>query len=70
MEKQPEQIDNYRILREIGRGGMGAVYEGEHRECKNRVAIKVLLVDDEEIALARYRDVVARIRARKLVGAN
>lgn len=57
MEKQPEQIDNYRILREIGRGGMGVVYEGEHREFKNRVAIKVLhprLAQDPQI-VARFR---------------
>ncbi len=57
MDKQPQQIGNYRILREIGRGGMGVVYEGEHREFKNRVAIKVLhprLAQDPQI-VARFR---------------
>ncbi len=34
--------DRYRIVRKIGDGGMGAVYEGEHLTIKRRVAIKVL----------------------------
>jgi eukaryotic-like serine/threonine-protein kinase len=32
----------YRIVRMIGEGGMGAVYEGEHAVIRRRVAIKVL----------------------------
>ena len=32
----------YRIVRVIGVGGMGAVYEGEHTLIRRRVAIKVL----------------------------
>jgi serine/threonine-protein kinase len=34
--------DKYRILRLVGEGGMGAVYEGENRLISRRVAIKVL----------------------------
>jgi serine/threonine protein kinase len=55
--EQPKQINNYRVVREVGRGGMGVVYEAEHREFKNRVAIKVLhprLAQDPQI-LARFR---------------
>lgn len=33
----------YEIVRRIGRGGMGAVFEGIHTELKKRVAIKALL---------------------------
>ncbi|HET7543636.1 MAG TPA: serine/threonine-protein kinase [Polyangiaceae bacterium] len=42
---QPGQIilDKYRIVRLIGRGGMGEVYEGENVSIRRRVAIKVLL---------------------------
>ena len=42
---QPGQIiqDKYRIVRLIGQGGMGEVYEGENVSIHRRVAIKVLL---------------------------
>jgi serine/threonine-protein kinase len=49
--------DRYRIVREIGRGGMGAVYEAEHVELGKRVAVKVMLEKyaDDADAVARFR---------------
>ncbi|TAJ23845.1 MAG: serine/threonine protein kinase, partial [Planctomycetota bacterium] len=41
-ERLPEPWGGYRFLREIGRGGMGVVYEAEQQEPQRRVAIKVL----------------------------
>ena len=37
-----QRLGDYTLLRELGRGGMGIVYEAEHDSLKNRVALKVM----------------------------
>jgi serine/threonine-protein kinase len=47
--------ERYRILRKIGEGGMGCVYQAEHALIEKKIALKVLFQD-----LTRRADLVAR----------
>ncbi|MGE3180320.1 MAG: serine/threonine protein kinase, partial [Phycisphaerae bacterium] len=42
VDEHPAQIGGYRIVRKIGEGAMGTVYEGRQQSPKRAVAIKVL----------------------------
>ena len=47
--------DKYRLLRELGRGGVGVVYEAEHLRLRQRVALKIM-----SRAIAKEANVTAR----------
>lgn len=57
-EPTAKQIGEYKIVREIGRGGMGVVYEAHQESLNRRVALKILpfaaVLDQRQIA--RFRN--------------
>ena len=62
----PERIGSYRILRLIGTGGMGLVYEAEQDSPRRRVALKVLrpgsLNEERRQRFDREVEILGRLR--------
>jgi len=56
-----EQLGPYRIVGKLGRGGMGTVYEGVHRETGEPAAVKLL-----SAALAQEEGFSRPFRSRNL----
>ena len=56
--------NRYRVVRQIGQGGFGAVYEAVDLRLNNRVALKQLLLVGEEVtrAFRREAELLANLR--------
>jgi len=61
---QPEQLGPYRIVRKLGRGGMGTVYEGTNVQTGEVAAVKILAVAlaDEEDFRQRFEAEIETLR--------
>lgn len=61
-----EQVGPYRLVRRLGRGGMGEVWLGEHVQIKSHVAIELMLGDpsDNDAATRFVREAKATARIR------
>jgi serine/threonine-protein kinase len=66
-ELAPETIvsNTYRVVRTIGRGGMGQVYEARHLRTKAAVAVKVLMAD-----IARSGEIFQRFQREAEITSN
>lgn len=70
-----QRVGSYRIVRLIGEGGMGAVYEARHEALERRVAIKTLRPEyaRDEQAVARFFNearVLSRLEHPSIVQAS
>lgn len=70
----PAAIGEYRVIRELGRGGMGAVYEVEHANFPRRLALKLIheSAADEEGLLRFDREgrLLAQVRHRNILSVH
>ncbi|MBT3225844.1 MAG: serine/threonine protein kinase [Deltaproteobacteria bacterium] len=55
MSKQPSKIGKYKILSQIGEGGMGAVFKAEHPTLNRIVIIKKLTTASSQDFIERFR---------------
>lgn len=68
----PSRLGDFRIVREVGRGGMGVVYEAEQVSLRRRVALKILRFGAvaDEVAMQRFQreaETVARLHHTNIV---
>ncbi len=54
MEKAPEKIGKYKLIREVGRGATATVYLAEHPQYPDNVALKLIRFDDKSKDVAKW----------------
>ena len=65
-DRMGQQLGNYRLIRQLGKGGVAVVYLGEHVHLKTKAAIKVLhqvqLTNDEEEKFRNEAKTIANLK--------
>ena len=54
MEKTPERIGKYKLIREVGRGATATVFLAEHPQYPENVALKLIRFDDKSKDTAKW----------------
>ncbi|MEZ5966349.1 MAG: serine/threonine-protein kinase [Planctomycetota bacterium] len=67
-DPEPRSLPGYRIVRRLGAGGMGRVYEAEQLEPRRSVAVKVLrqMAEPARARLRREAEMQARLQHRHI----
>src|SRR4051794_10370112 len=55
VEPLPPQLGNFRLVKVVGSGGMGVVYQAEDSTLRRQVALKVMKAEHAHFPLARLR---------------
>lgn len=55
MQSNPTRIGKYKVISQVGKGGMGAVYKAEHPTLKRIVIIKKLTLTDSKDFVERFK---------------